>query len=335
MGHTPWSEELSAAGVRVHSVGYFGRRYPVPTLRPIELWRLIGSADIVHVTGYWYLLAAAVCFLTRLARVPLVICPAGELLAFDRSQWLKKLYHQLVGRQALASAALIIAVTALERDDLIERFDVKSLRIIVCPNGITPPPAIEDDQLALRLPSFALFVGRLATVKGPDLLVEAFAKVSGAFPDVDLVMIGPDFGMRATLEARVHGLGLAERIRFLGFIDENRRQYFYKHALLLVVPSRSEVMSIVALEAAAEGTPVLLTKSCGFDQVAEIGGGLVVAADKNAIAKGLMTMLSDRAELRQMGQRLRQFVLENYSWSVVARSLLEHLAKVVQSHRLA
>jgi glycosyltransferase involved in cell wall biosynthesis len=331
MGPSPWNGELSAGRVHVHSIGYFGRRYPIPLPRPLRLWRLIRGADVIHVTGYWYLLAAAVCFIGRGARVPVVLCPAGELLAFDRRQWWKRIYHRIIGRRAVASASLIIAVTAQERDDLIRRYGIRSPRVILVPNGVTLPAPIENGDLPPPTRSFVLFVGRLAGVKGPDLLVEAFAKISSVFPDIDLVMIGPDFGLRRILEARAHDLGLAERVRFLGFVDEGPLQRIYRQAAVLVLPSRSEVMSFVALEAAAAGTAVLLTESCGFDEVGEIGGGLVVAADHGAIAQGLTTMLSDRAELRRMGQRLREFVLQNYAWPEIACSLHDELIKLVRS----
>ncbi len=330
LGQGTESENRRVNNIRVYSIGYLGCRYPIPLLRPYELWRLIRAADIVHVTGHWYLLAAAVCFMARLARVTVVLSPAGELLAYEPSEWPKRWYQRLVGRHTMAWAAAIIAITAAERNDFIRRFGIASSRIIISPNGVSPSPAIEIDQISLRAASFVLFVGRLAVIKAPDLLVEAFAAISTSFPDINLVMIGPDCGMRAGLEARVRELGLSERIRFLGFVDESQLQSFYERAALLAVPSRSEVMSIVALEAAAMGTPVLLTKSCGFNEVGEIGGGLVVDVNPRAIAEGLATMLSDRAALQEMGQRLRQFVLEHYSWPKVARNLLDELAKIVQ-----
>lgn len=334
MGPTPWRDEFTAAGIRVHSIGCFGRTYPIPLLRPIELWRVVRGADVIHVMGYWYFLAAAVCLVARLACKPLVICPAGELLAFDPRELLKRLYHRLIGRHMIAGAASIIAITARERDQLIQSFRVDPSRIVTFPNGISTSQAPESGTLRSPAESFVLFVGRLATVKAPDLLVEAFAAVGDAFPQVHLVMVGPDFGMRSGLDKRIRELGIAERVHFLGFIDEGHRQYLYRRAALLVVPSRSEVMSVVALEAAAVGTPVLLTDRCGFDEIAEIGGGLVVAADQQALAEGLRVMLSDQAALRHMGERLRRFALERYTWPIVARRMLDHFASLIPATNL-
>src|SRR5262245_53549464 len=223
MGTTPWRDEFTAVGIRVHSIGYFGRRYPIPLLRPIELWRVLRGADVIHVMGYWYLLAAAVSLIAGLAHRPLVICPAGELLAFDRRELLKRLYHRLIGRHMIAGAASIIAITAREREQLVGCFCVDPSRVVTFPNGISTSPAPESGMLHSPAECFVLFVGRLAAIKGPDLLVDAFAAIGDTCTHVHLVMVGPDFGMRTGLEMRVRALGIAERVHFIGLIAEGRR----------------------------------------------------------------------------------------------------------------
>jgi glycosyltransferase involved in cell wall biosynthesis len=235
----------------------------------------------------------------------------------------------------IAGAASIIAITARERDQIIEEFKFPSSRVIIIPNGIAPPFVPEIDNLSLPTAPIVLFVGRLTAIKGPDLLIEAFAQISDTFPDVHLVMVGPDLGMRSWLETRTKKIGIEHRVHFLGFISEGQRRYLYRRAKLLAVPSRSEVMTMVALEAAVEGTPVILTDRCGFDEVSEVGGGLVVSANQAALAQALTTMLSDHAALRVMGERLRSFVLDRYPWPGVAARLFDHLAKVIECGKTA
>ena len=335
MGGTTRIAELAAAGVQVHALEYFGRRFPIPLLRPIELWRAVREADVIHVMGYWYLLAAAGYLFARLAHKPVVMCPAGELVKFDRDRLQKRLYHWLIGRHMIAGATSIIAITAPERDQITREFGIPPSRVIIVPNGIAPAVVPETDNLSLPRGPIVLFIGRLTAIKGPDLLMEAFAQISDIFPDVHLVMAGPDLGMRARLEARAREIAIKDRVHFLGFISEGQRRYLYRRAKLLAIPSRSEVMTMVALEAAAEGTPVILTDRCGFDEVFEVGGGLVVPANQTALAQALTTMLSDHAALRGMGERLRSFVLDRYPWPSVAARLFEHLAEVIECRRTA
>jgi glycosyltransferase involved in cell wall biosynthesis len=82
-------------------------------------------------------------------------------------------------------------------------------------------------------------------------------------------------------------------------------------------------MSIVALEAGACGTPVLLTDACGFDEVASIGGGKVVPASVEGIAAGLREMASQPENLHEMGERLKSLVQRKYTWASVVQQIVQ------------
>jgi glycosyltransferase involved in cell wall biosynthesis len=238
----------------------------------------------------------------------------------------QRLFHAGFGLGMITHAALIIAITALERDQIIQRLGVDPKRVVVVPNGVEPPPASADGGSLWPAGRFVLFMGRLAPIKGPDLLLEAFANVSSKFPDVSLVFAGPDFGMRPALEQRVAELGLAHRVRFAGFLDERARWGAYRRAAFLAVPSRAEAMSLVALEAAAAGTPVLISDQCGFNEIRASGGGVVVTADVRGLSGGLSDMLGEGADLCEMGSKLKSFVLETYAWPNVAGKLRDYLS---------
>ncbi len=324
---TSWRGELEAAGVRVWLTGKAGRRFSVPLANPFRLWREVASADAVHVMGYWYLLAAMACLVARLRGRPYLLNPAGEFSSIDRPRPVPRLFHVLLGRQMIAHAASLIAITGLEAQEFRDRFAIPPERLLVLSNGVgEPDPSLEAERDPL-LPEgrFVLFMGRLAPIKGPDLLIEAFGAIAGKFPDVGLVLAGPDLGMRAGLERRAAELGISDRVRFLGFINEHMRVAAYRSALLLAIPSRSEAMSLVALEAGILGTPVLLTDRCGFAEVAESGGGLVVPADAGAIAAGLEAMLAQAESLPAMGERLRRLVRESHTWPAIAAKLRTHI----------
>jgi glycosyltransferase involved in cell wall biosynthesis len=321
-----WTWEFDRAGIATWITGAFGRRFPVPRLNAIRLRRWIRRHDVVHVLGYWNLLSASVCVAARLSGVPYVLSAAGEFASLDRPGPVKRWFHRLVGRRMIAGAASLIAITELERTETAARLGIAGSRIVVVPNGVDEPSVAGDGR---RLPpgDFVLFVGRLASIKGPDLLVDAFARVAERFPSVVLVMAGPDGGMRAALERRCGQLAIAERVRFLGFIDEAERVAAYRRALLLVIPSRSEAMSLVVLEAGAAAAPVLLTDRCGFDEVQGVGGGMVVQADVAALAAGLSAMLDRRDALPAMGRRLQELVRSRYGWRIMAARLADHLAE--------
>lgn len=335
MGDTPWRGEFERAGVTVISTRYLGERFPIPLFASLRLFGLVREADVVVVLGFWFLLAPAACLVAHLSRTILVLCPAGSLTRFGRSALLKRVYYDLMGRRMLGAATSVMATTRQERDLLISDFATPIDTIFISPNGIDPPvgEAIDVELPAGRI---ILFVGRLAAIKAPDVLLEAFAQVAGKVPGALLVLTGPDHGLRAQLERRTHELGLSASVHFTGLVDERTRTGLLKRAELLVVPSHSEVMSLVALEAGAMGVPVVLTDQCGFDEVADIDGGLVVKADPRALAVAIERMMSDPVAAADKGQRLRKFVLTRYTWRSVAGDLLEKLSLLrSRNHRAA
>lgn len=191
---------------------------------------------------------------------------------------------------------------------------------------------------------FVLFMGRLNHIKGPDLLLEAFASVASSFPAQQLVFAGHDAGLRTQLSSRAAALGLAPRVRFAGFLQGAAKRAAYAAATLLVVPSRREAMSLVALEAGAVGTPVLLTDMCGFDDVEESGAGgeragergdaaCIVPATVDGLADGLRRLLADAPELPRRGARLRHRIVAAYTWERVGARWMDLVTRVAAEAR--
>lgn len=191
---------------------------------------------------------------------------------------------------------------------------------------------------------FVLFMGRLNHIKGPDLLLEAFARVASSFPAQQLVFAGHDAGLRTQLSSRAAALGLAPRVRFAGFLQGAAKRAAYAAATLLVVPSRREAMSLVALEAGAVGTPVLLTDTCGFDDVEESGAGgergsergdaaCIVPPTVDGLADGLRRLLADAPELPRRGARLRRRIVAAYTWERVGARWMDLVTRVAAEAR--
>jgi len=107
-----------------------------------------------------------------------------------------------------------------------------------------------------------LFVGRLATQKGPDLLVEAVPLVLNSRHDVKFAIVGDGY-MRADLERRVQELGVSSAVRFLGSMSGRPLVELFKSTDSVCIPSRNEPFGIVVLEAWASGKPVVATSSGG------------------------------------------------------------------------
>jgi glycosyltransferase involved in cell wall biosynthesis len=321
---TPGADQV--AGAQVVSLERLNKRFMVPLIRPGRLRDLIRQHDVVHLNGHWTLLNAVVYLLARQLGKPHVVSPVGTLPVFGRSRRIKQWYNRLVGRSMIRNAQAHVAVTATESPQFAE-YGVDPAGVTVIPNGVDADAFGAADAAgfrarnALAASPFIMFVGRLNPIKGPDLLLEAFAQVAQDFPSWLLVLAGPDEGMGDGLRAEAQRRGIADRVRLIGYVGGSEKVAAYRAANLLAIPSRQEAMSIVVLEAGAAATPVLITDQCGFDMVEETGGGMVVAASAPAIAQGLRSMLSSAERLPQMGLSLQTLVQNEFTWDVAASRL--------------
>ena len=313
-------------GVDVVSLQCLNQRFAFPELPIARLRQLIGRQDFVHLTAHWTILNALVYVLARIANKPYAVNPAGSLPRFGRSPILKSVYNFMLGRAIIRNADVHIAIAPTEIEQFGE-YGVPAERVSVIPNGIDAASFDPADPLPFRarhglgdLP-LILFMGRLNSIKGPDLLLDAFVQIAGRFPSYQLVFAGPNEGMEATLREFAQNHGVGDRVRFLGYIGGDEKTAAYRSATLLAIPSRKEAMSIVVLEGGAAGIPVLLTDQCGFDDVERIGGGRVVKAEAAAIAGGLVAMLSAAQELPESGRKLRELVRRDFTWDAAAKQL--------------
>jgi glycosyltransferase involved in cell wall biosynthesis len=313
-------------GVDVTIIASRFARFPVPRIRPGVLERLVADCDAVILVSHWSILNAQAHRAARRRRVPYVLCPAGALRIQGRSRWLKRLYQLVVGRRMIAEAGAVIATTQLEATQF--RADgVPAARIHVIPNGIDPDPAGmsgEEFRARWKLPAgpMLLYMGRLNPIKGPDLLLDAFGQVADRFGEWHLVLAGRDEGLEGELRVRAAATDLTGRVHFVGHLDRSEAIGAYHAASLLVVPSRHEAMSLVALEGAVTGTPVLLTDACGFNEVQEVDGGRVVSATAEGLADGLKDLLARAGSLPAMGTRLRDLAIRQYGWPSVVQQYI-------------
>jgi glycosyltransferase involved in cell wall biosynthesis len=159
--------------------------------------------------------------------------------------------------------------------------------------------------------------GRFSPEKGFGVLVEAAARV----PSAGVVLFG-DGPERARLESRVRELGLANRFVMPGFTRE--LDSFLPWADVLVLPSFTEGLPNVVLEAAAAGVPAVATAVGGTPEAITDGetGYLVAPGDPAALADRLARLLADEALRRRMGQAARARMHAEFSFDAQAEAYL-------------
>jgi glycosyltransferase involved in cell wall biosynthesis len=257
--------------------------------------------DLVHFFGLYDLLGPAVSYFCRRRRIPYVVEPMGMYRPIVRSLRLKRLYHRLFGRPLIGGARFVIATSEQEKQELVEA-DVAPERIAIRRNGVELPdrsPRPGEFRRQWGIPNDAkmiLFLGRLVSKKSPDILLEAFTRWrvrANENRKAVLVLAGPDEadGFLAKLKTIRDEGHLKEQVLFTGPLYDDAKWSAYRDADLFVLPSQNENFGNTAAEAAACGTPVIVTDRCGIAPF--IGdAGMVVQHDAGQLCEALERLLA-------------------------------------------
>jgi phosphatidylinositol alpha-mannosyltransferase len=240
---------------------------------------------------------------------------------------IKPWWDRIDGRIAVSRAAL----------KLIGRYFADRYRII--PNGIDYPHFASEVP---PLPKYMdhkrniLFVGRQEKRKGLPYLLEAYARLKRERPDIRLIVVGPDGGMRPACERYVRQQKL-EDVVFTGLVPYKELPRYYKTADIYCAPNTGhESFGIVLLEAMAAGTPIIASDIGGFADLLEVGveGMLVPPRDAAALATAMDHLLSDTVLREQMG-RAGTIRAEPYGWDHVSARVLDYYQAVANGSAAA
>ncbi|MCU1454346.1 MAG: mshA [Acidimicrobiales bacterium] len=233
--------------------------------------------------------------------------------------------------QVIACSDAILASCVTEATQLQHLYDADPDRIELVAPGVDHAFFAPGDQRGARLAlglgdhPVLLFVGRIQPLKGLDVAIRALAQLDRR--DAVLVVVGGPSGVEGAAElARVHALveslGLVDRVRFLAPQPHHLLSTYYRAADVCLVPSRSESFGLVALEAAACGTPVVASSVGGLRTLVEDGvtGFLVEGRDPSAFAAAVAKILDDGDLARALGDA-GALGSRAYTWSTAAARL--------------
>ena len=298
--------------------------------------------DIVHVHEPWHH-PGFVAFRTASKHgVPFVLTPHGtlEAWALDHKSLKKRIYMKLVQDHIMESSDAIHALTEAEMTRITE-LGYKT-PVVVAPNGVNPgllDCAPDISEFTAKYPKLVgtlviLFLGRLHSKKGLDILARSYAKICHKRKDCTLLVAGPDEdGSRKRMESLLLTEHALDRTVFTGMLTGRDKLAALRCADLFVLSSYSEGFSIAVLEAMAAGLPVVISRQCNFPEVAERAAGFVVEPDEPAVTQAISTLLSDGALRVAMGRNGQRLVRGKYSWGGIAASMAELYRGLIASRQ--
>jgi len=286
------------------------------------LHREIERFDLVHIHEIWHHPHFVAYRAARKAKKPFIITvhDALEPWCLNYKALKKRIYAALIQRRILNKAAAIHTITQ-EEVEHIKAFGVDS-PIFTIPNGIDLeefselPPREEIEKLypELQDKKVVLFLGRIHPKKGLDLLARAFGKIARERKDVHLIIVGPDErGYRSEVERLLVSEGVVEKVTFTGMLTGREKLAALSRADICVIPSYSEVRSIVALEAIICRLPVIITRQCHFPEVAEARAGIVIDSDSAQLAEAMVKLLDNTKLREEMGNNGRRLVMKRFT----------------------
>jgi glycosyltransferase involved in cell wall biosynthesis len=288
----------------------------------------VSKFDLLHLHSIFLWPTWAAARAARSANIPYVIAPRGMLvkaLIRRKSRFLKRVWIHLIERSNLEHASGMHMTSQREVAEA-SKFGFRLPPQFIVPNGIDiedtsgvagrPSPAVND--LLLSRP-FMLFLGRVNWEKGLDRLISALSIV----PDIHVVIAGNDEeDYQPLLETLADRCGVRDRLHFTGPVHGTDKNALLKHATMLVLPSYSENFGIVVLEAMAAGCPVVVTPEVGAAElVKDAGAGMVLNGNPKGLGKGINELLLNSQLLKEMGERGKKAVRENFTWDVIARQM--------------
>ena len=325
------------AGLTIHRVPALIQRWPVPVIRPSAVRDQVREADVVLLVNHWTTINLAYAAAARALGRPYVMMPCGALNIFGRSPGLKRAYNALAGRRMVRDASGWIAITPDEAESFVP-YGVDRDQVRVIPNAVdeTEHSGGNADQFRREhriTGPFVLFMGRIASIKGPDILLEAWARIADQVSH-QLILAGPGGDASSTVQSFLDHHGTRLRARWIGAIDRSAGLGAYAGASVLVVPSRLEAMSLVTLEAGLAACPVIATTTCGFPALAD-HGGVIVEPNAEALAAALSRALRWTADERAArGRQLRDYIERSHTWTAIT-PLYEDVLRHACERRLA
>lgn len=177
-----------------------------------------------------------------------------------------------------------------------------------------------------------LFVGRLVYEKGPHVLINAIPRVLEKV-NAKFVIVGNGY-MKEPLSSIARSKGLAHKVMFTGFVDDETLRSLQACADVSVVPSLYEPFGIVAIEAMAARSPVVVSDIGGLSEIVEHDktGVKVYVNNPDSLAWGIVEVLLNEGYANRIKDNAYKRVQEKYNWDKIAQQTRDVYASVLDSY---
>jgi glycosyltransferase involved in cell wall biosynthesis len=261
--------------------------------------------------------------------IPFTLAPHGDIFDRPRGTYdsLLTAFYKAVTPVAYRSADLIIALSPYMASRAIKG-GANSALVHVIPNGIDPKDigldisAVSSQQRPCEGALKLLYVGGLSVLKGVDVLIQACGMLKQRGVIFSLKLIGEGM-LEKDLRNMVKEMDLSDVVSFAGKVSRSQLGAHYRRADLVCVPSLSDTLPSVVLEALISGTPVLGSDVGGIPFMVKEGlnGLLVPPKDHEALSDAIESLYQKPERLAQLKENARPSVLPRFSWEAIGKRI--------------
>ena len=279
--------------------------------------------------------------------------PEAKIVLHLHCEWVNRLQREAIAIR-LEKADLVISCSDYVTNKIRTRFPEYASRCATVNNGVDADYFVPGDRQHDKTAPQMLFVGRISPEKGIHDLIDAFIKITEKYPQAELTIAGPhivvekEFLFDLQHEPEVQALKpfyehnyleyikskipdrLASQVTFTGSLPQQELLPYYQKADVVINPSLSEAFGMSLIEAMATQTPVVATKIGGMPETVDDGvtGRIVEPGNPIALADATIEIISNPQKAKVMGEAGRTKVLQRYSWSKIAETLVNRYADI-------
>ncbi len=305
----------------------------------VPLVNSLAALDLVH--AHDWLVAYAGRLLKHAYKIPLIA--TIHATEYGRNQGLHndlQRYISDVEWWLTYEAWRVIVCSRYMERELLRIFQLPADKIRVIPNGVDLSRYRKRDGEHLSRNSFAapdekivFYVGRLVQEKGAHILLEAVPKVLQHYSKTKFVISGKGPALDY-LKDRARDMDVYDRIYFTGYIDDATRDFLYREADVAVFPSLYEPFGMVALEAMAARTPVVVADVGGLAEIVEheVNGLKCYPGNPNSLADNILRLLYDPKLAERLAERAYRDLRQQYTWEEIAHKTREVYEEVYDDY---
>ena len=314
-------------GIPVRRIGYFGSyKYPIAT----RAAAMLQGFDIVHVHGVDFF-CDYLAGLKPLHRKPLVLSTHGGFFHTGYARTLKKIYFNTATRTALK---LYSRVFASSIHDLALFEPLAGNRSVLIENGVDVEKYRDAASDVFR-PTY-LFLGRFASNKRLDLLINTFQQLAERDPRSELYIVGREWdGLLPDMTRAIQSAGLEGRVHIHTDLDDDQVREIMQECSFFISASEYEGFGISVVEGMSAGLIPITSPIASFCEIIDkAAGGLTIDFADAKAAAAKIEQFTAKSQ-RRYGELRAKFIKasQDYSWHTVAQEFTRHYEAVIGKHR--